>query len=366
MNSKVPRLYKLITTVAVAGLLGWALAGGLSALGQLMTVPTSTGVSYSGQATVINLQDMHNSAPIVICDTGPLPSTGGFIESSVIETNVSDGELTFELADATTDGNGPEARSAASLNNLFLEIMATDGTVSTLRADFISAEASASCEPNGKADVSATVRIEGLVLNGQAVKVAKKPGQVVYFPGGRIVINEQASTANGTSGHLTVTALHIMVDGCMNGLVCFAEADITCGSVAPPPECGKLTGGGWIVGTPTGDKGTFGVSGGIRRGAYWGHLNYIDHGTGMHVKSTAVTGFTVDPNDSRCRIITYNVLIDGAAGTATVHACDYGEPGDSDIFDITLSNGYHAGGDLGGAQPGGGNIQIHKCPPGWM
>lgn len=135
----------------------------------------------------------------------------------------------------------------------------------------------------------------------------------------------------------------------------------------PPPEedCGKLTGGGWITGTPSGAKGTFGVSGGIRRGEFWGHLNYVDHGTGMHVRSTAVTGFVVDPDDPDCRFITYDVSIDGGAGTAVVRACDKGEPGRDDIFEIALSNGYSAGGDLGGSRPGGGNIQLHKCPPGW-
>jgi hypothetical protein len=146
---------------------------------------------------------------------------------------------------------------------------------------------------------------------------------------------------------------------------------LDCGVSPPPPppppqaECGKLTGGGWISGTPSGAKGTFGVSGGIRRGEFWGHLNYVDHGNGMHVRSTAVTGFWVDPEDADCRFISYDVLIDDQPGTAMVRACDKGEPGRNDIFEIVLSNGYFAGGDLGGSRPGGGNIQLHKCPPGW-
>jgi hypothetical protein len=85
----------------------------------------------------------------------------------------------------------------------------------------------------------------------------------------------------------------------------------------------------------------------------------------MHVRSTDVTGYMVDPSDADCRIITYDVLINDTPGTATVRACDKGEPGRDDIFEITLSDGYHAAGDLGGARPGGGNIQLHKCPPGW-
>jgi hypothetical protein len=139
-------------------------------------------------------------------------------------------------------------------------------------------------------------------------------------------------------------------------------------------DCGKVTGGGFIV-TTLGDTntvstntvsdahGSFGVSGGIRRGQFWGHLNYIDHGTGMHVSSTAVTGFAI--LDAVTRQIDYDVTIDGVAGTARVIVADNGEPGRNDLFDITLSTGYHAGGDLGGTRPGGGNIQLHKCPPGW-
>jgi hypothetical protein len=140
-----------------------------------------------------------------------------------------------------------------------------------------------------------------------------------------------------------------------------------CTSEEPPPEggdCGKVTGGGWIVGTPTGAKASFGVSGGTQGAKFWGHLNYVDHGQGLHVRSTEVTGYDDDPASPDGRIIHYNVLIGTAEGTATVRVVDNGEPGAQDIFEITLSNGYRAGGELGGAQPGGGNIQLHKCPPG--
>jgi hypothetical protein len=133
----------------------------------------------------------------------------------------------------------------------------------------------------------------------------------------------------------------------------------------PQGECPKLTGGGWIIDTPSGAKASFGVQAGIRRGEFWGGLNYIDHGTGMHVKSRTVTSVEFDPTDSDCLLITYDVTIDGEPGEADVRACDKGEPGRDDIFEITLSNGYTAGGTLGGDGPGGGNIQLHKCPPGW-
>lgn len=144
----------------------------------------------------------------------------------------------------------------------------------------------------------------------------------------------------------------------------FEQADflLNCASSSPPKgDCGKVTGGGWIVGTPSGAKASFGVSGGPDN---WGSLNYIDHGTGMHVHSTAVTAYEDDPADADGRIIRYNVVVGSASLTAVVRVIDRGEPGTHDWFEITLSTGYHAAGELGGSQPGGGNIQLHKCPPG--
>ncbi|MBI2946581.1 MAG: hypothetical protein HYY23_02980 [Verrucomicrobia bacterium] len=129
-----------------------------------------------------------------------------------------------------------------------------------------------------------------------------------------------------------------------------------------PPECGDfVTGGGWITGTPSGGFANFGVGGGIMNGELWGHLNYIDHTTGMHVKATDVTFYGVKADDPLCRVIDYIVEIDGEVGWAEVIVCDYGEPGRDDTFTIILSNGYAAGGDLADDHPGGGNIQLHKA-----
>jgi hypothetical protein len=142
---------------------------------------------------------------------------------------------------------------------------------------------------------------------------------------------------------------------------CSDEASVTVQQTTPTPgtECDDfVTGGGWIVGTPTGAKGNFGVHGGLRNGKLWGGLNYLDHGTGLHVKSTGVTAYTVI--GATCRRIGFNVTIDGKPGTAVVDVCDNGEPGRNDTFGITLSDGYKASGDLGGRRPGGGNIQLHK------
>ena len=233
----------------------------------------------------------------------------------------------------------------------------------TIIADFVMAQAIAVCGTVG-VTISGEVQITGLVINGQAVAVTGTANQFLFLAdGGYVIINEQTAGF----GVITVNALHV-VDIFAGVDVVFgtASAGITCGTVTtPPPQSGPcegfLTGGGWITGTPSGAKANFGVAGGIKNGAFWGHLNYIDHGTGMHVKATAVTGYAIDPSDANFRLIDYTVTIDGQPGTAHVRACDNGEPGRNDVFEIHLSNSYSAGGDLGGSRPGGGNIQLYKC-----
>src|SRR5262245_2198538 len=79
-------------------------------------------------------------------------------------------------------------------------------------------------------------------------------------------------------------------------------------TVKPPPpqiDCDSVTGGGYIVGATIepqplltladGAKGNFGVGGGVRNGAFWGHLEYNDHSTSppFQVHGTSVTGYFV-------------------------------------------------------------------------
>jgi hypothetical protein len=125
-----------------------------------------------------------------------------------------------------------------------------------------------------------------------------------------------------------------------------------------------VTGGGWIVGTPSGAKGNFGVGGGVKNGAFWGHLNYLDHGTGLHVQATSITGYRIfedGSTPSRTRDICGTYKTDtGESGYFLVRVTDNGEPGRDDFFGIKLQSGYVAYGDLGGSSAGGGNIQLHK------
>lgn len=127
-----------------------------------------------------------------------------------------------------------------------------------------------------------------------------------------------------------------------------------------------VTGGGWIE-RVTGTKANFGVGGGVKNGAWWGHLNYIDHGTGLHVKAVSVTEYRLF--DERTRDICGRAETNQMGDVVYhVRVTDNGEPGMDDVFILRLGqNGvivYTTEGDpdhsLGGPGSGGGNIQLHK------
>ncbi|HAR46050.1 MAG TPA: hypothetical protein DCS05_07745 [Nitrospiraceae bacterium] len=167
-------------------------------------------------------------------------------------------------------------------------------------------------------------------------------GAATTFTGGSLIGRDLAKAAATLTG-VTVSA---------------------CSPGTPPVVCkDKVTGGGWIM-LPSGGKGTFGVTGGIKHGKFWGHLTYVDHGPkgskveDMKVKGTGVTSYAVV--DAVTRHIEGTGKINGEAGyTYQVDVMDSGEPGRADMFSLRLSNGYTASGYLAG-----GNIQLHKkCRP---
>lgn len=163
------------------------------------------------------------------------------------------------------------------------------------------------------------------------------------------------------------------------------------------PPCDFLTGGGFIITrgwmpnpvtdgfTPLHDpaKANFGVGGGCKHGEpTWGHLNYIDHGNGLHVHWISITAYVFVPVGTGTDPKTHQPLgtriICGTARTNhfgdvdfAVRAQDTGEPGVDDVFIIRLKkNGvivYTTEGPedhtLGGTGSGGGNIQLHKDNP---
>ena len=137
-----------------------------------------------------------------------------------------------------------------------------------------------------------------------------------------------------------------------NVIISSAHADITCNGVQNCPGGDFITGGGFIG--SGGTSANFGVAGGIKNGGFWSHLLYVNHGTGIRVKGTGVTSYTV--TDTNCRRITGSCEVNGTpAETYQVDVCDNGEPGTSDTFVLSVNGAAQLSGQLTG-----GNIQLHR------
>lgn len=140
-----------------------------------------------------------------------------------------------------------------------------------------------------------------------------------------------------------------------------------------PAPCDFITGGGWVMGD-FGAKANFGAHGGCKHGAFWGHVNVLEHSTEppMHLRSTKITGYLMDPAVANARdICGEGVFRDGAGNshnvTFRVRMVDKGEPGGDDRFGVVLRNDSGlflilTTRELGPPGPtgGGGNIQLHK------
>jgi hypothetical protein len=320
-----------------------------------------TPAAFSGRAVVADINLLGGSSEIVVSDTGPLPASGGALEASLLTVNANatvnlfHAVLQANVAHATAVAQGTESQSEASVANLDLSVAGIG-----ISADLLMSRATAECV-NGVASIAGSSELVNLRVAGLAISVSGAPNQTVEINTGvlnvEVIINEQSGSASGGSGEITVNALHVYIDSILTGpvaevIISSAHADIACGK----PVCfggDFVTGGGWITATG-GARGNFGVAGGIRNKGLWGHLNYIDHGNGMHVKATGITGYTVV--NTTTRRITGTAEINGQSGhTFVVIVSDNGEPGVNDTFSINLSNGYAAAGMLGG-----GNIQLHK------
>src|SRR6266705_2732842 len=97
---------------------------------------------------------------------------------------------------------------------------------------------------------------------------------------------------------------------------------VSAGIAVGGPACDFVTGGGFIVGAGAsslafGASANFGVGGGVKNGAFWGHLEYNDHSTSppMQVHGTSVTGYLLGTNNpSTDRVITGTARINGVDG----------------------------------------------------
>jgi len=157
----------------------------------------------------------------------------------------------------------------------------------------------------------------------------------------------------------------------MAAAVAAAGLVITCTPVSaqPPPPCDFVTGGGFVI-TNLGAEGNFGSHAGCKLRAFWGHVNYVDHGgfletTQYHVSSIAVTGYLkIAPNVRDICGIALTNADEPQPVHFRVRMVGDGESGTPEAFGIRLSNGYLVKlRVLGDGGPGGGHIQLHQSNP---
>jgi len=333
-----------------------AIAVLVASLGLSVWPSHAEALSFGGQAT--GAQVTVPAAGITIrAASGLLPASGGQVQAALLTGDIpgsaTGGAVSLAAGTLHSSAVGLDATNAeSSVANVNLTISGNQITT-----DFMMARSKASCGPAPA--VAGSSQLENLVVNGQPITVTGAPNQTVALPNGSATINEQVASVVGSTGELSVRALHVTTIDPITGQVLadavlgLADAIIDCQPGSGPTES-STTGGGWIP--ASGAKGTFGVHGGLdSTGTPTGHLVYHDHGVDFRVESTAITGAST----TGC---TTTITGTGNGGLVhfTVTVTDNGEPGTQDTFQIDVLDAvpaYSAGGILGG-----GNIQQHRPP----
>src|SRR2546430_7037831 len=245
--------------------------------------PAHAVTTFGGEATGVWVF-VPATGLIIKVTTGQIPPSGGEVEASLLSGDVpsgaSGGNVSLTTGTLHSIGVGLDDTDAiASQANTNLTVSGNGIT-----ADFITAWSNASC-PAGPVVVGG-VTLENLVINGQPIVVTGAPNQTVSLPNGTAVINEQSSSIVGTSGELSVTALHVTTHDTLTGQtlaevkLAIGDAQIDCAPGSPPTGA-ATSGGGWIM-LSSGGKGTFGMIGGTQpAGRAMGHLLYLQPATGV-------------------------------------------------------------------------------------
>ena len=304
--------------------------------------------TFSGRAFAVSVTTPLTGT-VTLADTGQLSPQGGEKDATVLTVQTQQAQA--EVLLSVTMGFGQHAESRAAVADVTL----LPGDPNQIKADFLEAHSLATCT-----GVSGDSDIANLQVAGQQIIVSGQPNQTVSVPGVlTLVINEQTTSSSGGTNSITVNALHLTGVGLLNGIeviVSSAHSDITCGVTPPPVSKDFMTGGGFII--VNGAHANFGFVAGFKPGQsiVSGQLNYIDHSSGNHVKSTSVTSYS---GSEACRTFSGPGTVDGQSVDFTVNACDNGQPGrGSDTFGIRLSNGYSAS-ESASEVLAGGNIQLH-------
>ena len=172
--------------------------------------------TFSGEA--VALKASVAGIALDLADTGPLASSGGNLSTSVASVNVA-GIASANTLHSSTSGSGSSSQSQSTLQDLSL----LNGLVA---ATVVKSNSSATCS-GGQASVSGSAELVRLTVAGQSILVSN-PNLSISLPGGiSVIINQQTSSSGGTSGSVTVNALHV-TGPAIDIVVASAQSDITC------------------------------------------------------------------------------------------------------------------------------------------
>ena len=187
---------------------------GVLVFGPAVSVAQAT--TFSGEAVALKVSAVGVS--LAAADTGPLPSSGGNLSNSLASVNVA-GIASANTLASSTSGSGTSSQSQSTL----LDVNLLNGLV---EATVVKSNSSATCS-GSSASVSGNAELVGLTVAGQSVLVSN-PNLSISLPGGiSVIVNEQTSSSGGSSGSMTVNALHVTGPS-IDIVVASAHSDITC------------------------------------------------------------------------------------------------------------------------------------------
>lgn len=207
------------------------MAAGIVVAGMLMLPAQAFAQDVSGNAKAVQATVLGVTS--VLADTGTLSGVDDARGASQLDGTISSLGTADTLHAATVSSvygwdSADSVASEASLGNLNLGVAGN-----TINADFVMARALA---PVDGSNVG-TSNIDGLTINGTPVDVTGAVNQTVSLVGGRVVINEQNTTATGET---VVNALHIIVDGIADVVVASATAGVNEGTSSTDSGSGSL------------------------------------------------------------------------------------------------------------------------------
>ena len=172
--------------------------------------------TFSGEAVALNASVLGVS--LDLGDTGALPSSGGNLSTSLASVNVA-GIASADALKSTASGSGNSSQSQSTLADVNL----LNGLVT---ATTVTSNSSATCS-GSTASTSGNAQLVGLTVAGQSILVSN-PNLSISLPGGiSVIINQQTSSTGGTSGSMTVNALHVTGPS-IDIVVASSKSGITC------------------------------------------------------------------------------------------------------------------------------------------